>query len=158
MVNQYISMADMIFIMTEMSFWLAVVTMAWAVINWSCKRLPFEYDYFTKGSRGPPDKVHHEIHKVKWTLQFIRQGFRKIVENVRFLVSKFEPKNPVISFLFHLIRPERKQNVKEKDVKEYMQWDSINIDINLNIGNASYMVYTCDFTHDYIDINADYRN
>jgi len=47
---------------------------------------------------------------------------------------------------------------KESDVKKYMKWDSINIEINLNIGNASFTVYTCDFTHDYIDINADYRN
>ena len=43
-------------------------------------------------------------------------------------------------------------------MKTYMKWDSINIEVNLNIGNASYTVYTCDFTHDYIDINADYRN
>ena len=50
------------------------------------------------------------------------------------------------------------KDYKEKVVKEYMKWNSINIEINLNIGNASYTVYTCDFTHDYIDINADYRN
>ena len=46
----------------------------------------------------------------------------------------------------------------ESDLKEYMKWDSINIEVNLNMGSASYTVYTCDFTHDYIDINADYRN
>jgi glutamate N-acetyltransferase/amino-acid N-acetyltransferase len=46
----------------------------------------------------------------------------------------------------------------EKKMKEYMKWDSINIEVNLNIGNDTYTVYTCDFTHDYIDINADYRN
>ena len=46
----------------------------------------------------------------------------------------------------------------EKDVKDYMKWDSINIEINLNLGSAFHTVYTCDFTHDYIDINADYRN
>ena len=46
----------------------------------------------------------------------------------------------------------------EKKLKEYMKWDSINVEVNLNIGNASHTVYTCDFTHDYIDINADYRN
>ena len=46
----------------------------------------------------------------------------------------------------------------EQKLKEYMQWDLINIEINLNIGSASFSVYTCDFTHDYIDINADYRN
>ena len=50
------------------------------------------------------------------------------------------------------------KDYKEKDVKEYMKWDSINIEVNLNIGSASHTVYTCDFTRDYIDINADYRN
>ena len=50
------------------------------------------------------------------------------------------------------------KNYVEKDVKEYMKWDSINIEVNLNFGNAEHKVYTCDFTHDYININADYRN
>tara|TARA_B100000029_G_scaffold510417_1_gene601845 strand:+ start:1892 stop:3202 length:1311 start_codon:yes stop_codon:yes gene_type:complete len=47
---------------------------------------------------------------------------------------------------------------KEADLKKYMKWDSISINVNLNIGSASYSVYTCDFTNDYIDINANYRN
>jgi len=34
----------------------------------------------------------------------------------------------------------------------------IDIEVNLNLGSANFTVYTCDFTHDYIDINADYRN
>ena len=46
----------------------------------------------------------------------------------------------------------------ENKIKEYMNWNSIDIKVNLNIGNGKYIVYTCDFTHDYIDINADYRN
>ena len=46
----------------------------------------------------------------------------------------------------------------EKKLKEYMQWDSIEIEINLKLGNDAFKCYTCDFTHDYIDINADYRN
>jgi len=50
------------------------------------------------------------------------------------------------------------KDYKEKDVKQYMKWNSINIEVNLNIGSAYFTVYTCDFTHDYIDINADYRN
>jgi len=50
------------------------------------------------------------------------------------------------------------KDYKESDVKKYMKWDSINIEVNLNIGNAFYTTYTCDFTHDYIDINTDYRN
>ena len=50
------------------------------------------------------------------------------------------------------------KDYKEKDIKQYLKWDSVNIQVNLNIGNASYTVYTCDFTHGYIDINADYSN
>ena len=50
------------------------------------------------------------------------------------------------------------KDYNEKKMKEYMKWDSINIEVNLNIGNDTYTVYTCDFTHDYIDFNADYRN
>ena len=49
-------------------------------------------------------------------------------------------------------------NYDEKKIKEYMQWDSIEIEINLKLGNDAFKCYTCDFTHDYIDINADYRN
>ena len=50
------------------------------------------------------------------------------------------------------------KDYNENDLKEYMQSDSINIDVNLNLGNGYFTVYTCDFTHDYIDINADYGN
>ena len=46
----------------------------------------------------------------------------------------------------------------EEKLKEYMEWDSIEIEINLKLGNDAFKCYTCDFTHDYIDINADYRN
>tara|TARA_B100000029_G_scaffold16039_1_gene16580 strand:+ start:5147 stop:6451 length:1305 start_codon:yes stop_codon:yes gene_type:complete len=50
------------------------------------------------------------------------------------------------------------KDYNEKEVKDYMKWDSIDVQVNLNIGSAAFTVYTCDFTHDYIDINADYRN
>ncbi len=46
----------------------------------------------------------------------------------------------------------------EKKLKEYMQWDSVDIEVNLKLGNDAFKCFTCDFTHDYIDINADYRN
>ena len=50
------------------------------------------------------------------------------------------------------------ESYDEKKLKEYMQWGSISIEINLKLGNDSFTCYTCDFTHEYIDINADYRN
>ena len=46
----------------------------------------------------------------------------------------------------------------EEKLKEYMKWDSIEIEVNLKLGSDAFECYTCDFTHDYIDINADYRN
>jgi glutamate N-acetyltransferase / amino-acid N-acetyltransferase len=50
------------------------------------------------------------------------------------------------------------ENYNEDKLKEYMEWNSIEIEINLKLGNDAFKCYTCDFTHDYIDINADYRN
>ena len=60
----------------------------------------------------------------------------------------------------HLVAEESKisKDYNESEIKEYMRWDSIILEINLNVGNSSFVVYTCDFTHEYIDINADYRN
>jgi len=74
-------------------------------------------------------------------------------ENVH--VSKIQ-----IKFGNYLVTDQGKiaKEYNEKDLKEYMKWDSINIEINLNVGSSFYTVYTCDLTHDYIDINADYRN
>ena len=50
------------------------------------------------------------------------------------------------------------ESYDEKKIKEYMKWDSIEIEVNLKLGNDAFKCFTCDFTHDYIDINADYRN
>ena len=45
----------------------------------------------------------------------------------------------------------------EEKLQEYMKWDSILIEVDLKQGHEQYECYTCDFTHDYIDINAHYR-
>jgi glutamate N-acetyltransferase / amino-acid N-acetyltransferase len=50
------------------------------------------------------------------------------------------------------------ESYDEEKLKEYMKWDSIDIEVNLKLGNDAFKCYTCDFTHDYININADYRN
>ena len=50
------------------------------------------------------------------------------------------------------------ESYNEEKLKEYMQWDSIEIEVNLKLGNDAFKCFTCDFTHDYIDINTDYRN
>ena len=70
------------------------------------------------------------------------------------------PNKIVIKFGDFIVAEECKvsKNYDESKIKEYMKWDSIKVQINLNIGSASFTVYTCDFTHEYIDINTDYRN
>ena len=64
-----------------------------------------------------------------------------------------------IKFGDYLITDQGKvaKDYNEDNLKSYMKWDSINIEINLNIGSASYTAYTCDFTHEYISINAEYN-
>ena len=45
-----------------------------------------------------------------------------------------------------------------KKNRTFFKFGTVFIEINLNQGHDSFECYTCDFTHDYIDINADYRN
>jgi len=40
----------------------------------------------------------------------------------------------------------------------YMKQDEIHIKVDLGIGEGAATIYTCDLTHGYIDINADYRS
>ena len=40
----------------------------------------------------------------------------------------------------------------------YMKNDELEINVDLGVGSQSATCYTCDFSHDYISINADYRS
>ena len=53
---------------------------------------------------------------------------------------------------------QRAQNYDEEKMKEYMEWNSIEINVELNVGKNDFTVYTCDFTKEYININTDYRS
>ena len=46
----------------------------------------------------------------------------------------------------------------EAKVKEYMKNESLNITIELGLGNKNFTAYTMDLTKKYIEINADYRS
>ena len=46
----------------------------------------------------------------------------------------------------------------EKTVAAYMQGREIAIGVDLGLGRGTATVWTCDLTHDYISINADYRS
>jgi glutamate N-acetyltransferase/amino-acid N-acetyltransferase len=47
---------------------------------------------------------------------------------------------------------------REEDGAAYMKRDELVIGVDLGLGKASRTVWTCDLTHGYIDINADYRS
>ncbi len=47
---------------------------------------------------------------------------------------------------------------REEDGAAYMTRDSIDIHVDLGIGNGVRTVWTCDLTKRYIEINADYRS
>ena len=50
------------------------------------------------------------------------------------------------------------KNYKESIASKYMKGCQIKILINIGLGKSSFKAYTCDLTHEYITINADYRN
>ncbi|GGE52770.1 arginine biosynthesis bifunctional protein ArgJ [Agaricicola taiwanensis] len=52
----------------------------------------------------------------------------------------------------------RDKTYDEGKVSAYMKGQNINIRTELGLGTGAARVWTCDFTHDYISINADYRS
>ena len=70
-----------------------------------------------------------------------------------------DPKKIIIKLGSFIVAEKGKisESYSEEKLKEYMEWDSILITVDLKQGKEEYECYTCDFTHDYIDINAHYR-
>lgn len=52
---------------------------------------------------------------------------------------------------------ERAADYSETAAAGYMKNDEINLTVDVGVGKASATVWTCDLTHDYVTINADYR-
>ena len=49
-------------------------------------------------------------------------------------------------------------NYSEELGAQYMKKTTIKISVDLGLGKANTTFWTCDFTKDYININADYRS
>ena len=47
---------------------------------------------------------------------------------------------------------------READIIPHMKGQEIHIEVALGIGDGNARIWTCDLTHGYIDINADYRS
>jgi glutamate N-acetyltransferase/amino-acid N-acetyltransferase len=46
----------------------------------------------------------------------------------------------------------------EINATKYLKQDKVNITVDIGVGKGLATVYTCDLTHKYIEINADYRS
>ncbi len=53
---------------------------------------------------------------------------------------------------------ERASTYDEKTVAAYMEGREIAIGVDIGLGSGKATVWTCDLTHGYISINADYRS
>jgi glutamate N-acetyltransferase/amino-acid N-acetyltransferase len=52
----------------------------------------------------------------------------------------------------------RNPNYREEDGQRVMRQSEITVRVELGRGTASETVWTCDFSHEYVTINADYRS
>ena len=52
----------------------------------------------------------------------------------------------------------RAPSYREEDGQRVMKQDEITVRVDLGRGRAAATVWTCDFSHDYVSINADYRS
>jgi glutamate N-acetyltransferase/amino-acid N-acetyltransferase len=52
----------------------------------------------------------------------------------------------------------RNPSYREEDGQRVMKQSEITVRVGLGRGNAADTVWTCDFSHDYVSINADYRS
>ncbi|MEQ8655151.1 MAG: bifunctional glutamate N-acetyltransferase/amino-acid acetyltransferase ArgJ [Kiloniellales bacterium] len=53
---------------------------------------------------------------------------------------------------------QRVEGYDEAPVARHMQGQEIDIEVDVGVGQGQAQVWTCDLTHGYIDINADYRS
>ena len=52
----------------------------------------------------------------------------------------------------------RAPSYREEDGQRVMKQDEITVRVALGRGTAQATVWTCDFSHEYVSINADYRS
>jgi len=71
-----------------------------------------------------------------------------------------DPKRLTIALGPHFIsrRGELSPDYTEENGAAYMKRDHLEINVSLGLGNGNYTAWTCDLTHGYININADYRS
>lgn len=58
----------------------------------------------------------------------------------------------------HLFKDGMPFDVREDIASEILEFEDINILVDLGSGNSEASMYTCDFSHEYVSINGDYRS
>ena len=119
---------------------------------------------------GEPFSIFLEIFFKSKTIKSLKKKIVLIVSkklllsqmkslNFDFQINEIDPKKIIIKLGEFIVAENGKisENYNEEKLQEYMKWDSILIEVDLKQGPEQYECYTCDFTHDYIDINANYR-
>jgi glutamate N-acetyltransferase/amino-acid N-acetyltransferase len=71
-----------------------------------------------------------------------------------------ELKHLAISFGGHAVAREgaRVPDLDEAPVTAHLRGREIEIEVRVGSGSGTATVWTCDLTHGYVDINADYRS
>ncbi|KAH6611549.1 hypothetical protein Trco_001569 [Trichoderma cornu-damae] len=79
-------------------------------------------------------------------------------------VSEIVPERTSVSFVptdgsaeLKLLVNGEPENVDEKRASEILEMEDLEILVRLGTGDKSIVHWTCDFSHDYVTINADYR-
>jgi len=58
----------------------------------------------------------------------------------------------------HIFKDGTPHDTNEEKASSILQQNSFRVRINLGIGRASATMWTCDFSPEYVHINADYRS
>ena len=105
-----------------------------------------------------------EIQKVCTHCAILRKGQLLQVSTIDHLIGNqdvrlIKVKAGDMAKVQSLIDAEKNYSVyKEEDGASYMKAQDLRIRVDLGVGHGQATVWTCDLTHGYITINADYRS
>ena len=74
--------------------------------------------------------------------------------------AKINPDKLTLSFGKYMILQKGKKNnlTNINSINKYLKKSEIEIIVDLDLGEYEWSIWTCDFTKEYVSINADYRS
>ncbi|MBI9070152.1 MAG: bifunctional glutamate N-acetyltransferase/amino-acid acetyltransferase ArgJ [Melioribacteraceae bacterium] len=96
---------------------------------------------------------------VKTAINGSDANWGRIISAAGYSGAEFDPAKVTIKFNdFTILSPNYKSDFCETEAKEILSNDEIEINIDLNAGTSDTTWWTCDFSEQYIQINASYRS